>query len=269
MGEIMIDERVRVLMERLEELKRQSASLYNRKEEMLTYEKPKLESLYTKYIGELLFEEFRLKTEVSKISMTIDLMQAYINRNAAIDIEKVERDVESAFEEYSRTIADHMEAVKAANAYLSAPLLSPEDSKELTTSYRLIAKKLHPDINPDATEEQKELFIKAVAAYKSSDLVTLRSIVLMLETDVYKDIPQETLETQIAKVEKTVEEFKNRIEQMESLFPFNMKDKIYDKEWVKSEQDRLGISIEALKKTLQEKQQYAAALKIWRPESLS
>lgn len=91
----------------------------------------------------------------------------------------------------------------------------------------------------------------------------------MLETDVYKDIPQETLETQIAKVEKTVAEFKNRIEQLESLFPFNMRDKIYGKEWVKSEQDRLGISIEALKKALQEKQQYAAALKIWRPESLS
>lgn len=268
-NEITINEHVHMLMKRLDELKRESASLFLRKEEMLNYELPKLEALYTKLIGELLYEEYRLKTELSKISLTIDLLQSYINRNASIDIEAVESEVENAFEEYSRIIENHIESVKQANDYFASSFMSDNDAKELSSSYRLIVKKLHPDINPDATEEQKDLFVKATKAYKSSDLATIRSIVLMLETDVYKELPEETLESQIEKVEYTIKSLKDLIDTMKSIFPFTIKDKIKDKKWVKSEQERLNLSIESLKNSLKEKQQYAAVLKLWRPESLS
>ena len=57
-----------------------------------------------------------------------------------------------------------------------AEVLSDEDNKELKKLYRKIVKALHPDINPDVSQAQVQLFDNAVSAYKSGDLGTLRII---------------------------------------------------------------------------------------------
>ena len=46
-------------------------------------------------------------------------------------------------------------------------------AKEL---YRKIVKKLHPDMNPDVTEHELELFHRATKAYEEGDIMTLQAI---------------------------------------------------------------------------------------------
>ena len=257
------------LIHRLEELKRESARLFNKRDEMLTYEYPQLYSLYLTEIGQLKYEEFSLQTEVKVLSLRIALIQAYINRNQAPDYEVIEERITIEKENYQKILNEKMEDIKAAKEYMSAPLMSPEESRELKATYTLLVKKLHPDLNPDQTEREKELFLKTVAAYKTQDLNTLRQILLLQDTDSIETLPADTLQDQVEKLEQTLEGIKERIAELESQFPFNHRDKIYNKEWVEEQQMLLRESIQALKVKKQSLEQMIIAYKSWKPESLS
>ena len=81
------------LLRKLEDLKRESANLFNKRDEMITYEYPRLYSLYLTEIGQLKYEEFSLQTEVSVLSLRLSLIQSYVNRNQAPDYEAIEEKI--------------------------------------------------------------------------------------------------------------------------------------------------------------------------------
>ena len=257
------------LLHRLEELKRESANLFNKRDEMLTYEYPRLYSLYLTEIGQLKYEEFSLQTEVKILSLRLSLIQAYINSNKAPDFEAIEEQIRIEKENYQKILEEKMADIKAAKEYMAAPLMTPEESREMKAIYVLLVKKLHPDINPNQPERHTELFLKAVAAYKTQDLATLRQILLMVDTDSVEDLPADTLEDQIEKLEKTVESIRQRIAELEASFPFDLRDKIYNKEWVAEQQNLLKESINALTVKKQSLEQILMAYRSWKPESLS
>ncbi len=257
------------LLRRLEELKRESANLFNKRDEMLTYEYPRLYSLYLTEIGQLKYEEFALQIEVSVLSLRLSLIQSYINRNQAPDYETIEEKISIEKENYQRILNEKMSDIKAAKDYLAAPLMTPEETREMRAIYMLLVKKLHPDINPGQPEHHKELFLKVVAAYKTQDLATLRQILLMMDNDSMESIPEDTLQDQIEKLEKTVEGIRERIAELESQFPFNLRDKIYDKEWVSEQQGLIKESIKALTEKKHSVEQILLAYRSWNPESLS
>lgn len=257
------------LIHRMEELKRESANLFNKRDEMLTYESPKLCSLYLTEIGQLKYEEFSLQLEVKELSLRLSLIQSYINRNQSPDFDAIEERIQIEKENYKRILNERMEDIKAAKEYLSAPLMTPEESRELRSIYMLLVKKLHPDINPGQTALHKELFLKAVAAYKTQDLTVLRQILLMQDTDSVDNLPEDTLLDQIEKLEKTVEGIRERIAELESQFPFDLRDKIYDEDWVVEQQNLIKESIKVLTEKKQSLEQILLAYKSWNPESLS
>ena len=267
--QMIIHQSTAKLLHKIEELKRESARLFNKRDEMLTYEYPRLYSLYLTEIGQLKYDEFALKTEVKILTLRLALIQAYINRNQAPDFEAIETQVSIEKENYQKILNERMEDIKAAKEYMAAPLMTPEESRELKVTYVLLVKKLHPDLNPDQTEREKELFLKTVAAYKTQDLNTLRQILLMLDTDSPETLPTDTLQDQIEKLEKTLAGIKERIAELETQFPFDHRDKIYDKEWVAEQQKLLRESIQALKEKKQALEQLIMAYRAWKPESLS
>ena len=257
------------LLRRLEELKRESADLFNQRDEMLTYEYPQLYSLYLTEIGQLKYEEFSLETEVRVLSLRLSLIQSYVNRNKAPDYEAIDEQIRIEKENYQRLLQEKMADIKAAKEYMAAPLMTEEESRELKATYTLLVKKLHPDINPNQTKREYELFLKTVAAYKMQDLATLRQILLMLNTDSMEDLPADTLQDQIEKLEQTIAGIKERIAQLEQQFPFNLRDKIYDKEWVAQQQNLIKESIKALRAKKQSLEQLLIVYQSWNPESFS
>ena len=236
---------------------------------MLTYEYPRLCSVYLTEVGQLKYEEFSLEVEVRILSLRLSLIQAYVNRNAEPDYDAIDEKIRIEKENFQRVLNERMEDIKAAKEYLAAPLLSLEETRELRALYALLVKKLHPDINPGQTEREKELFLKVVAAYKTQDLATLRQILLMLDTDSLEDLSEDTLQDQIGKLEKTVEGIKERIAELEAQFPFNLRDKIYDKEWVEEQQRLIRESIAALTERKKSLEQLLMAFAAWNPESFN
>ena len=104
--------------------------------------------------------------------------------------------------------------------------------------YYKAAKLLHPDINPNLTPEQKELWNVISEAYKNGDIQTVRNVRAAI--DGMYDAPGISYNYDALKAE--VELFKERnnallrqISEVEAEFPFTFREKLHDETWLKSE----------------------------------
>jgi adenine-specific DNA methylase len=80
---------------------------------------------------------------------------------------------------------------------------------------------LHPDWNENLTEQEEELFVRAQAAYKMSDLPELRNILLVLNKEKSADeLKEANIDEEIAKLENSRADLQSKIDQLNETFPF-------------------------------------------------
>ena len=266
---IVIHPEIAALQNRLEELRQESAKLYLKAEYMQFEERPHLLSLYETHIGKLLFEEFQLNVEIRLVNLEAQLFQAYINRNERPDEEQIAHRISLEKAKFKDELEEKEASIKAAQDFLNAPSYSKEETEELRDLYRLIAKALHPDLRPDQTQNERDMFLKAVSAYRIGDIFVLRQIALALTEESIVDIPETNLPRLIEKAQETVNSFKHRIEQMNSVFPFIYRDNLSNAEWIKEQQVEIAERIATAKKQLEQIKNYLMMLKLWKPDSLS
>ena len=269
---ITLHPQVAALQAQLKELREQSARLFAKAEYMQFEERPMLNSLYEASVGVLLFEEFKLAIQIKLTQLEINLVQAYINHNAPIDHYRIEEQVKAARKEYQARIEQKEAELKKAEDYLNSPCLSKVETKELRDLYRIIAKALHPDLHPDQSRENCDLFIRAASAYRQGDLQTLRQIALILQTSNFESLnglPDQDLLTLIEKARESIAIFQERIDLMNSQFPFTYRNKILDPQWIKEQQEELKERISKATARLKELQDYLMMLKLWNPDSSS
>ncbi len=246
--EILLSEESLRKRQRIVALRGELAELFEYRELMVSHDKAKLTALYIDLIGKLQYEEYALKVEVMRLKRKHQLIQAAINRGERPDVELIEQVLNIEFEEYQQQIEAQAENLKAARQFLEAPLLSEDETADMKRIYRLLVKRLHPDWNPDLSEERKELFIRAQAAFKSCDVQELRNILLMLEADEPFQIKAETIDDDIARLERSLENLRERVKKLEATFPFDHRDKLADEKWVEQKQNEIKESIATLTK---------------------
>lgn len=255
------------LRARYEMLKREFSELFSLKNEMISHDLPYLTSLYLELIGRKLYEVYCLSLELSILKQRMTLLQAYVNRNEVPDIKAVDKKINVQFAEYQKRIEEEAKKLAAARDYLlKGSLLSEEETKELRTIYFMIVKRLHPDVNPNLNEEDKELFIKAQAAYEMLDLDSLRLILLSLDLDNPPPVEAYKLEEMVEKLTENVRELQSQIDKLNLEFPFILKEKLINEEWVKSELESAQKEIEAYKIEIEKYKKYVILLEEWKPE---
>lgn len=255
------------LRARYEMLKREFSELFSLKNEMISHDLPYLTSLYLELIGRKLYEVYCLSLELSILKQRMTLLQAYVNRNEVPDVKAVDKKINVQFAEYQNRIEEEAKKLAAARDYLlKGSLLSEEETKELRTIYFMIVKRLHPDVNPNLNEEDKELFIKAQAAYEMLDLDSLRLILLSLDLDNPPPVEAYKLEEMVEKLTENVRELQSQIDKLNLEFPFILKGKLINEEWVKSELESAQKEIEAYKIEIEKYKKYVILLEEWKPE---
>lgn len=130
----------------------------------------------------------------------------------------------------------------------------------------MIVKRLHPDVNPNLNEKDNELFIKAQAAYEMLDLDSLRLILLSLDLDNPPPVEAYKLEEMVEKLTENVRELQSQIDKLNLEFPFILKEKLINEEWVKSELESAQKEIEAYKIEIEKYKKYVILLEEWKPE---
>jgi hypothetical protein len=106
--------------------------------------------------------------------------------------------------------------------------------------YRRIVKKLHPDVNPDITEHEKELLNKANDAYRDGDLEVLEDIYEEICGEDEQDIPESEegiaeLKERIAKLKAKIAELRRDIDEIKASFPYTEKEFLENDEEVEKE----------------------------------
>lgn len=145
------------------------------RDNLLYIEEPALKEEYMQKIG--VYEEsvLHLELEVMLQEKKRQMIQAAINRREPIDLEKIEQMLEEERQKQLNHINETYKAGKHENGTLTA-----EEKEELQSLYKEIVDEFHPEVHVNITAYQKELYDKALEAYKRQNLEELRLIHEML-----------------------------------------------------------------------------------------
>ena len=154
--------------------------LYENRDKLLYFEAPSLRKKYMDAIG--VYEESVLQKEleVSLLQRKIEMIQISINRREPINMEAIE----SALEKERQSKVENLE--KSDITLNELPQLTDQQAHTLQRQYREITRTFHPAMNADITDTQRELYEKAVEAYKMQDLEAMKLIYDMLFAPVDK-----------------------------------------------------------------------------------
>lgn len=240
------------LTRELEQLRSAFTELYTLHKDMVENESVILTSLYLEKLGNLQLELLEKQTEAARLKMKLNMIQAAINRNESPDINAIEQVLNERLKSYYAQIQSQSEAIDKAKDVLSN-LLSEEETTELKEIFRVLCKKLHPDLNPDQSEEKRDLFIKVKAAYDLKRLSDLQSILLYLNDSEHETLTiarNDEKKEWIAHLKKQIEVLEEKIEKLKLSFPFNIKKLIFDEEFIAQQQQEIRQQINAAEQEL-------------------
>ena len=149
-------------------------TLYESRDRLLYVEAPELRRKYMDSIGVYENPVLEAELEAAMLRRKAELLQSAVNRRETIDLEAIDARLE---EERQQKVSELEEADLTLK---ELPDLSEEQERQLQKQYREITGSFHPAMNPDISDTQKELYEKAVEAYKMQDVEALKTIHGML-----------------------------------------------------------------------------------------
>lgn len=233
------------LTKKLEHLHIEFLDLFTRHKDMVENESDILTSVYLEKLGRFQLELLKKQTEASRLKMKMNFIQAAINRNENPDLKAINREIDQRLLEYYQQIAVQSAALDDANMVLSQ-LITEEETKKLKEIFRVLCKRLHPDLNPNQTEEEKDLFVKVKVAYELQRLGDLQNILLYLndsDRENLTSVLKHEKEERIKHLENQIKILKDKIEKLKQSFPFNMRDLISDDDHIRQKQEELKVQI--------------------------
>ena len=219
------------LKSEVEELRADLVKLYFEYDELRFVICPNIEMQYMLALGALEYKLYETQCKMLRLKRKMELIQVKLNRQEKPDISEIEEQLDKEFAEYQDLLEIQIEAMNEALDRSKGEILSSEDGKELKTLYRKIVKALHPDLNPDLSRAEIDLFMNAVEAYKNADLNAIRIIVEMMGDGELPDESDNALAYLVKERERLqalIDHIKEEICIIKKCFPYNMRDIIKD-----------------------------------------
>lgn len=147
-------------------------------------------------------------------------------------------------------------------------VLSEEDTAEVKKLYRSIVKNLHPDLNPKATEAEKELFYQATEAYEQGDLSALQVIYQIADKGADGEKMTSSLsgqEKEKQRLEKLLDQVKVEIEKIKTSPPYIWKIYVEDEGQKKERLSQLQKELESFQAGIRTQEEYIRTLQENKP----
>ena len=213
-----------------------------------------IEMEYMLTLGGLEYKAFELNCEMLRLKRKVELIQMRINRQEKINIAEIELILDEEFAEFQDQLERELNKMNAALERGKGELLSKEETKELKTLYRAIVKVLHPDLHPELTDAQLQLFYNAVSAYENGDLLTLRIIHQMTAEPVTPEVSESGLEALTKEKDRLLEivdSVKEKISDTKKKYPYILKPIVESEELTAEKKAELNETISWLKESIE------------------
>ena len=225
------------------ELRGKLIAAVSERDELVNVICPQLELRYVQIFGVLEIEIFEAQCNCKRLKRQIEMMKAKLNRQEPVDektIEEIIKILAAEFKEFQDKIDAEKEKINTANEKVAN---TPPDTilGKLKKLYRALVKKLHPDIHPDLSQEDRELFNRVVEAYKNNDLEQmelLNELASGNEVELYEETV-DTLQAEADRLQILLDKVNKEIEDIKSRYPYNMKETLDDENEVEIEKERL------------------------------
>ena len=249
MTEIVNNPEYDKLIASIQELETELADLVFDRDKLLYHTCPILQMEYMLKIGKLEYAVFEYQCKILCAKRKIEIIQAFLNREQSYKIEEIEQQLDKEYQEYTQKLLEKQKEIDEARFKKSnhRGFLSDEESTELKKLYTYIVKKLHPDINPNTTEEQHAQFNDAVNAYKNGDLSELRIIYMLLDKVSVTDTTIEKLQSRKEALLNEVHFLAGEIRKLKEAFPYCIKDLLQNEDDLQKKVDELSTMLSELR----------------------
>lgn len=225
------------LLSRFDILRTEYIKLLNDKDVLLQWGKPQLEALYATRIGVHQLEELQAQLRIKALKRKIEMVRSIIARNLPLDINAIELQAAAELADAETEIMQQTQAI-AEGKKLLAHLDTPQRSAELRQIFKQIARQLHPDVNPELTAEQIELWHLVKNAYETGDLEKLKALKVVYEKEInlvnkkMQDLEEDQIVLRNEVLSEGIKLLNKEIEAIRKEFPFDIELQIKDEEWV-------------------------------------
>ncbi len=199
---------------------------------------------YVKIFGELLIKRYEVLMEIAKLRKMISFCVKKRNYGENINGDELERYINLEMKIYEEELNNLIRTKKEAD---SCELISIYDSKKCKKLYYDIAKKIHPDLHPNITDEMLNIFNEAKEAYENDDLKTLERLydmVLLLNEE----------DAEIFDIDEKINNLNNEIDELIKEEPYILKYEFTPEEMKKENIMKFKDEIESSKVILEQLQ---------------
>ncbi len=179
-GSLAIPPELAAMRARWEALRTELAILLTERDDLEERILPNLEAEYAVKLGDLELARLRLDVETRRLRRVLELSQARLNQGQLPDLRQIERQVEAELDEWTRQIEEKQTGLRSARLRM-ASLVTLKVAAEVRSLFRLLARKLHPDLNPGLGTSESALWRRAKDAYARGDAEELRALAALVD----------------------------------------------------------------------------------------
>ncbi len=144
---------------------------------------------YARAFGDRLVKLQELEIETARCKREIELLQSVINHGGNWDYASIQEKVDAEFYEWQEKLDREAKQFQEQQGLLHH-LLDEETTRALRDQFRVLARRLHPDLHPQQTPAEAELWHRVSAAYDQQNLEELEAIEVITREQTRDDLPR-------------------------------------------------------------------------------
>ena len=207
-----------------------------KRDNLLYKEKPRMIALYLFNYQDLLEKEMNLTISIKKLRLDMDTLLINENPNDIthkLMYYKEIYELKEKLENFKKNINDN-------EKYRNEKKLTKDEMIEISLSYKELMKKLNPEIIINTSINKIKLWKKTKDAYIKNDLGTLRMLMNIVKKENIK------INNNITIINEKIEDIKEEIDIIYEMYPFNIKNYIYNEKDINQFRNEINEKIEIL-----------------------
>lgn len=200
--------------------------------DLINVVKPNLVAIYQTKLGAWELKRLRLECDIGRLKRKISMIQASINRGERVHGAELEGQLDLEFLDWRTRVAEAVAALDAAKQRMDHSM-TPEAAQELRNLYRAFVKRLHPDLRPNLTEQERQLWHRAQEAYDRADIEELRALALIdPRTASQRSTALEDLVRERDALSEHTKRLIGELADVEAQPPFTLRKQLTDDAWI-------------------------------------